>query len=66
MKTPLVDGMGEIERIYNVCVKFRSSNIKGHTLTGHFETEMLDGILSSIALAMDRTIRRQGQMIIVY
>ena len=65
-KTPLSDVMSEIELFYNVHVEFRNTRSMQNTLTGFFASDSLDAVLSSIALAMDVKIARNGQTVIVY
>jgi transmembrane sensor len=65
-KTPLADVMSEIELAYNVTVIIKNKNAFTHTLTGYFVRDSLDEVLSTIALAMDIKIKRDGQTVTVY
>ena len=64
-KTPLQDAMHDIERYYNVNVVFQSDSVKRKTISGTFETESLDNVLSIISLALDINIVHNGNKVIV-
>ncbi len=64
--TSLSDVMGDIERYYNVSVRFDNNNNKSRTLTGIFETDSLEHILSIISLTLDIRISQDGKKIYVY
>ncbi|MGD8779713.1 MAG: FecR domain-containing protein [Ignavibacteria bacterium] len=63
--TPLSEVMDEIERYYNVKVIFESELHKDKTITGIFETDSIDHILSIIALTLDIDIERVDKKIMV-
>ncbi len=65
-KTPLAAVMAEIELAYNVTIVVKNKNAFTHTLTGYFVRDSLDEVLSTIALAMDIKIKRDGQTVTVY
>lgn len=62
---PLTEVMNEIESFYNVQIIYKNKFIKDKTLTGIFDTDSLDSILSMISLTMDMNISREGKRIIV-
>lgn len=64
--TSLSDVMADIERYYNVSVRFNDNNNKSRTLTGIFETDSLEHILSIISLTLDIRISQDGKKIYVY
>lgn len=64
-RAPLRTVMDEIERCFNVDVKFTKERIQRKTLTGVFSTESLDSILGTIALAMDLRIQRNGRTVLI-
>ena len=61
----LFEVMNEIETYYNVKVVFNIDSLKRKTLTGVFNTNSLDDVLSMISLSMDVQIKRDGKKIIV-
>ena len=65
INTPLNEIMDEIERCYNVNVLFKDDSVKTRRLTGIFETESLEQMLSLIKLALDINISRQGLTVVV-
>jgi ferric-dicitrate binding protein FerR (iron transport regulator) len=65
-RTRLADAMKEIELCYDVRVVFKNRNAPGRSLTGYFASDSLDEVLSTIALAMDVRIERNGQTVVVY
>ena len=65
INTPLSEIMDDIERCYNVNVLFKDDSIKTKRLTGIFETESLEQMLSLISLALDININRQGLTVVV-
>lgn len=64
-KTPLVDAMHDIERYYNVNVIFQTDSVKQKSISGIFETESLDNVLSIISLTLDVNIVHTGNKVIV-
>lgn len=64
-RTALNEVMEEIERYYNVDITFGSDSLKHKTLTGIFNTDSIDHILSIISLTLDLKIERNGREIIV-
>jgi len=65
INTPLTEIMDDIERCYNVNVLFKDDSIKIKRLTGIFETESLEQMLSLISVALDIKINRQGLTVVV-
>lgn len=65
VKAPLYEIMSEIESFYNVQVVYENKYVRNKTLTGIFDTDSLDNILSMISLTMDMSISRDGKKIIV-
>ena len=65
MHTPLKEVMAEIERTYNVKAEFLHDSAKKRTLTGIFETESLEKVLSVLSLTLDLNISQKGMKIIV-
>jgi ferric-dicitrate binding protein FerR (iron transport regulator) len=63
--TPLKEVMAEIERTYNVRAEFINDSTKNRTLTGIFETDSLDKILSVLSLTLDLNISQKGMKIII-
>lgn len=64
-QTPLLDVVEEIERYYNLEASFNDNEIKTKTLTGIFNTDSLDKILSIISLTLDINISRNGNRLII-
>lgn len=62
---PLTEVMNEIENFYNVQVVYKNKFIKNKTLTGIFESDSLDNILSMISLTMEMDVKREGKLIVV-
>ncbi len=65
-RTPLSEVFSEIELFYDVRVIVNHDGLLHRTLTGYFASDSLDGVLSTIALAMDVRISRSGQTVTVY
>lgn len=61
----LSEVMNEIETYYNVKVVFNTDSVKKKTLSGIFNTNSIDDVLSMISLSMDVQIKREGKKIIV-
>jgi ferric-dicitrate binding protein FerR (iron transport regulator) len=61
----LAEVMSEIETYYNVKVVFNTDSVKKKTLSGVFNTNSIDDVLSMISLSMDVQITRYGKKIIV-
>lgn len=66
IKSPFTEVLNEIERQFNVNITIKNLGSKNKTLTGFFDADSLDEVLSKIALAMDVHIKRDGDKIIVY
>lgn len=66
IKSPFTEVLNEIERQFNVNITIKNLGSKNKTLTGFFDADSLDEVLSKIALAMDVHIKRNGDKIIVY
>ncbi len=64
--TPLKEVMNEIEMFYNVTVVFDSAANKNKKLTGLFDADSLDYILSAISISMDVDIVREGNIIKIH
>jgi len=63
--TPLVEVVEEIKRYYNLEAIFLKEKLKSKTLTGLFNTDSLDKIISIINLTLDIRIDRNGNKLIV-
>jgi ferric-dicitrate binding protein FerR (iron transport regulator) len=66
VRTPLDEVMAEIEAVYDMRVEFRNPSTRGRSLTGYFNVDSIDVVLSHIAIAMDVNIRREGKTVVVY
>ncbi len=64
--TPLSDVLEEIERFYNVEIVCKNRKILKRTLTGYFDSNSLDEILTKISLALDFKFNRKGKEVVVY
>ncbi len=64
--TPLKEVMNEIEMFYNVTVVFDKTANKNKKLTGLFDADSLDYILSAISISMDVDIVREGNIIKIH
>ncbi|MDP4192913.1 MAG: FecR domain-containing protein [Bacteroidota bacterium] len=62
---PLHEVMNEIEMYYNVQIIYANKAIKNKTLTGIFDADSLDHVLSMISLTMEMNICREGKKVIV-
>jgi transmembrane sensor len=65
-QTPLIEVMAEIERTYNVKSEFLNNSSKNRTITGIFETESLEKVLSVLSLTLDLNISQKGTKIIIH
>jgi len=65
MRTPLKEVMEEIERYYNVNVTFTADSLKDKTITGVFNSDSINNILSIISLTLDIKIKYNKGNIIV-
>ena len=65
-RTPLKEVMAEIERTYNVKTEFLSDSSKNRTITGIFETDSLEKVLSVLSLTLDLNISQKGTKIIIH
>lgn len=61
----LYEVMNEIETYYNIQVVYLNKKIKNRTLTGVFDADSIDRVLSMISLTMEMDIHREGKKIIV-
>lgn len=61
----LSEVMSEIQRTFNVAVEFRNNSVKERTLTGIFETDSLEKILSILSVTLDINISQRGTKIII-
>ncbi len=66
VSTPLPDILEEIERFYNVETVCKNQKILSRTLTGYFDSNSLDEILTKISLALDFKFQRKGKKIIIF
>jgi ferric-dicitrate binding protein FerR (iron transport regulator) len=64
-KTSLADVMEEVERCFNVDVYLATSDLQRKTLTGVFETNSIERILSVISLTLDIQISQSGRKILI-
>lgn len=64
--TPLSDVLEEIERFYNVETLCKNNKILDRKLTGYFDSNLLDEILTKISLALDFKFQRKGKKIIIF
>lgn len=65
-QTPLKEVMAEIERTYNVKSEFLNDSSKNRTITGIFETDSLEKVLSVLSLTLDLNISQKGTKIIIH
>jgi transmembrane sensor len=65
-QTPLKEVMAEIERTYNVKSEFLNNSSKNRTITGIFETDSLEKVLSVLSLTLDLNISQKGTKIIIH
>lgn len=65
-QTPLKEVMAEIERTYNVKSEFLNESSKNRTITGIFETDSLEKVLSVLSLTLDLNISQKGTKIIIH
>ncbi|MDR3668534.1 MAG: FecR domain-containing protein [Ignavibacteriaceae bacterium] len=65
-KTPLKEVMAEIERTYNVKSEFLKKSSENRTITGIFETDSLERVLSVLSLTLDLNISQKGTKIIIH
>jgi transmembrane sensor len=63
--TPLNEVMAEIERTYNVHTIFLNDSARSRTITGIFETDSLEKVLSVLSLTLDLNISQKGMKIII-
>jgi transmembrane sensor len=63
--TPLKEVMAEIERTFNVKTVFLNESSKNRTITGIFETDSLEKVLSVLNLTLDLDISQKGMKIII-
>ncbi|MBZ0199694.1 MAG: FecR domain-containing protein [Ignavibacteriaceae bacterium] len=64
-QAPLIEVVEEIERYYNLQTSFADNDIKTKTLTGIFNTDSLDKILSIVNLTLDINISRHGNKLVI-
>jgi transmembrane sensor len=62
---PLQEVMAEIERTYNLKAEFLIDSAKYRTITGIFETDSLEKVLSVLSLTLDLNISQKGMKIII-
>lgn len=61
--TYLTEVADEIERCFNVDVEFSDESLKGKTITGIFQSDSLDRMLSIIGLTLDVKIYHSGNKV---
>ena len=61
--TPMTQVVQEIEIFYNVRISILNESIKNKRLTGVFEADSLDDVLSAISLSLNVDINRKGNTI---
>lgn len=64
--TPLSDVLEELERFYNVETVCKNKRIFSRTLTGYFDSDSLDEILTKISLALDFKFQRKGKKVFIF
>lgn len=64
-RTSLREVMEEIERFYNVKVSFKADSLKNKTITGVFNSDSINNILSIIGLTLDLKIKYNKGNIVV-
>jgi ferric-dicitrate binding protein FerR (iron transport regulator) len=63
-KTPLYEAADELERIYNsIDIVIISDSLKNKTISGIFDTNSLEDILSILSLTLDIKVNRDGKKI---
>jgi transmembrane sensor len=66
VRASLREVMEELSDAYDLQIVFKTDSLRGRSMTGYFEKESLDQILSSIAVAMDVKIVRNDRQVVVY
>jgi ferric-dicitrate binding protein FerR (iron transport regulator) len=66
VETQLSEIIEEIERFYNVEITCKNKKLLKKTLTGYFDSDSLDEILSKIGLALDFKFQRNGREILIF
>jgi ferric-dicitrate binding protein FerR (iron transport regulator) len=61
--TPVREAVPELERQYDIEIRFADQRILNTTLTMSFERETLSQVLDVLALALDAQYRRDGRVI---
>ena len=64
-RTPLSEVIDELQRYYNLNVEYSDNNIKSKTITGIFNADSIDKVLSVINLTLDINIEREGNTLII-
>lgn len=65
-RTPLMEVIRDLELFYNVRVTVVNKTAKNKKLTGLFDAESLNEVLENLELALDISIKKDGQKIYIY
>lgn len=65
-RTPLMEVIRDLELFYNVKVTVVNKTAKNKKLTGLFDAESLNEVLENLELALDISIKKDGQKIFIY
>lgn len=65
-RTPLTEVIRDLELFYNVNVTVVNKAAKNKKLTGLFDAESLNEVLENLELALDISIKKDGQKIYIY
>lgn len=65
-RTPLTEVIRDLELFYNVKVTLVNKSAKNKKLTGLFDAESLNEVLENLELALDISIKKDGQNIFIY
>lgn len=65
-RTPLTEVIRDLELFYNVKITLVNNSAKSKKLTGLFDAESLNEVLENLELALDISIKKDGQKIFIY
>lgn len=65
-RAPLMEVIRDLELFYNVKVTVVNKTAKNKKLTGLFDAESLNEVLENLELALDISIKKDGQKIFIY
>ncbi len=65
-RTPLMEVIRDLELFYNVKITVVNKTAKNKKLTGLFDAESLNEVLENLELALDISIKKDGQKIFIY